>query len=130
MNGQLGIWTTDSLPAGDYTLRLTVDLPGNPEQEVRAGVKVDHAAITVRLFQPAPDTAVKETGVLVLAAEASGPIVRIEFRVDDQIAGGGDGTRASWNWTATGIGRHTIVAVAIGPDGAQIRSQPVVIKVE
>jgi hypothetical protein len=130
MNGQLGIWATDLLPAGDYTLRLIVDLPGNPEQEVRAGVKVDHAAMSVRLLQPAPDTAVKETGVVALAAEASGPVVRIEFRVDDQVAGGGDGPHASWNWATTGMGRHTVVAVAIGPDGSRVRSQPVVITVE
>ncbi len=129
-NGFLGTWPTDSLTTGDYTLRLIVALPGSPEQEVRVSVKVNHEAVTVRLLQPAPDTVVKQTGQLLLSAEAGGPAVRIEFLVDDQVVAGIDGTNAAWSWTTAGVGRHTVSAVAIGPGGARIRSQPVVIRVE
>lgn len=129
-DGLLGMWPTDRLSPGAYTLRLVVALPGSPEQETRVPVHVDHTAVTVRLIQPAPDSVVRQGMPVFLAAEASGPAVRVEFLVDDQVLGGGDGNNATVTWTAAGSGRHTLTAVAIGPAGARVRSQPVVIKVE
>ena len=129
-DGLLGTWPTAGLAAGEYTLRLIVALPGSPEQEARVRVRVDQTAVTVRLLQPAPDTVVKEKSELALTAEAGGPAARLEFLVDDQLVGGADGPAATWRWTAAGIGRHTIMVVAVGPTGERVQSQAIVIRVE
>lgn len=129
-NGLLATWSTDALPGGAYVLRLIVALPGSPEQEARVPVNINHDALSVRLLQPAPDTVVRESSQLALAAEASGPAARLEFLVDDQLVGAGDGRNATTFWTAAGLGRHTIIAVAVGPDGQRVRSQPLIIKVQ
>ena len=128
--GFLGTWSTAGLAPGDYTLRLLVSLPGNPEQETRVKVRIDQKAVAVHILQPAPGTAVQQGRQVLLAAEASGPAVRVEFLVDDQVIGGQDGARASWGWNAFGAGQHTVVAVAITDSGERVRSQPLVIRVE
>ncbi len=129
-NGLLGVWATDGLATGAYTLRLIVALPGNPEQETRIGVKLDNATVAVRLLQPPPDAVVQQDAAVALTAEASGPVARIEFMVDAQVVGGIDGRSGLWTWTALGAGRHTLVAVAVAADGKRVESQPVVIRVE
>jgi membrane carboxypeptidase/penicillin-binding protein PbpC len=129
-NGLLGVWPTEALPSGEYTLRLVVALPGSPEQEARVPVRVDNAAASVRLLQPAPDMLVRAGDSVQLAAEASGPVGRIEFLVDGQVVGGRDGDRATWSWIAAGAGRHTILAVAIATDGRRAESPPLSIQVE
>ena len=129
-DGLLGVWNTAGLPGGEYTLRLVVSLPGSPAQEARVSATIDNAALSVRLLQPAPDTAVQQGDQLTLEAEASGPVVHIEWRVDDQIVGGRDGSSAAINWTGSGPGRHTIVAVAVDASGNRAQSQPIVVRVE
>ena len=129
-NGLLGIWSTQALAPGDHTLRLLDALPGSPQQESRLDVRVDHLALAVRLLQPVPGTVVRETSRLTLSAEASGPAARVELLVDEQVVGGQDGARATFEWTASGVGEHTVVAEVIGQDGTRVRGRPVVIEVE
>jgi 1A family penicillin-binding protein len=129
-NGLLGVWTTDALAAGDYTLRLIVALPGSPEQETRVGVRIDNASVAVRLTHPPPDAVVRQDAAVTLTGEASGPVTRVEFMVDGQVVGGVDGRSGLWTWTALGVGRHTVVAVALGAGGERVESQPVIIRVE
>ncbi|HEY0605452.1 MAG TPA: PBP1A family penicillin-binding protein [Herpetosiphonaceae bacterium] len=126
----LGIWNTDALPSGVYTLQLEVSLPGNPTQTARTSVRIDHEQMTVRLIQPAPDTAITPGTTVQLLAETSGPITRVEFVVDGQVIGGTSSAATSWNWLATGRGRHTLEAAVYNADGQRVVSSPVVVLVE
>jgi hypothetical protein len=126
----LGVWSTADLPAGAYTLRLLVALPGSPQQEGRVRIVVDPAELAVRILQPAPNTRVRDGGSLTLSAEASGPAAHVELRVDGQIVGVEEGSSAAVTWTPGGPGRHAVVAEAVAADGARVRSAPVVVEVE
>lgn len=125
----LGLWPTADRPAGVYSLRLLVALPGSPQQETRLRVILDPAGLTVRLVQPAPNTTIRAGSLLTLAAEASGPVAQIEVRVDDQLLGSEQGSSATISWVAVGAGQHTIVAEVVAEDGSRTRSQPVVVEV-
>jgi 1A family penicillin-binding protein len=126
----LGTWDTDALPSGVYKLQLEVALPGNPPQAVQTMVRIDHDQMTVRLIQPAPDTAIAPGTTVQLLAETSGPVTRVEFIVDGQVIGSTAHAAASWNWLATGRGRHTLEAAIYNADGKRIVSSPVVVLVE
>jgi 1A family penicillin-binding protein len=126
----LGVWNTDALPSGVYTLQLEVSLPGNPSQTARTSVRIDHEQMSVRLIQPAPDTMIAPGSTVQLLAETSGPVTRVEFIVDGQVIGGTAGAATSWNWRATGRGRHTLEAAVYNADGQRVLSAPVVVLVE
>ncbi|HEX6291528.1 MAG TPA: transglycosylase domain-containing protein [Herpetosiphonaceae bacterium] len=129
-HGLLGMWNTDALPSGIYTLQLEVVLPGNPPQTARSTVRIDHEQMTVRLIQPAPDTTIAPGTTVQLMVEASGPVTRVEFIVDGQMIGSTAHTAASWNWRATGRGRHTLEAAVYNADGKRVVSPPVVVLVQ
>ncbi len=128
-HGVLGVWQTDTLPSGAYTLRLEVALPGNPPQEARIPVRIDHAQLGVRLVQPAPDTRVSPGATVQLVAETTGAATRVEFLVDGQVVGSTSGS-GGWSWLASEPGRHTLEAVAYNADGERVVSQPVSVLVE
>lgn len=129
-NSLLGQWDTSALPAGLYTLRLLVTLPGNPQQEARSTVEIAHDALTVRLVEPLPDTVMPQSTSLTLRAEISGAATRVEFLVDEQLVGTSQGAQPSITWTALAPGRHTIMAVAIDAGNERVQSQPIVVRVE
>jgi hypothetical protein len=111
-------------------LQLEVSLPGNPSQTARTSVRIDHEQMSVRLIQPAPDTMIAPGSTVQLLAETSGPVTRVEFIVDGQVIGGTAGAATSWNWRATGRGRHTLEAAVYNADGQRVLSAPVVVLVE
>jgi 1A family penicillin-binding protein len=128
--GLLGTWDTDGLQSGVYQLQLEVALPGNPPQAVQTTVRIDHDQMTVRLVQPAPDTTIAPGMTVQLIAEASGPITRVEFIVDGQVIGSTAHAASSWNWLATGRGRHTLEVAVYNADGKRSVSSPVIVLVE
>jgi membrane carboxypeptidase/penicillin-binding protein PbpC len=88
------------------------------------------ASMTVRLVQPAPDTRIATGTLLPLAAEGSAGTRRIEFLVDGHVVGGTDQITATWNWTATTRGRHTLEAASYDTKGNRVVSAPLVVVVE
>jgi 1A family penicillin-binding protein len=129
-HGLLGTWDTDALPSGLYQLQLEVALPGNPPHAIQTTVRIDHEQMTVRLVQPAPDTVITPGTTVQLIAEVSGSVARVEFSVDGRVIGSSAHTAASWNWLATGRGRHTLEAAVYNADGKRSVSSPVVVLVE
>lgn len=130
VDGLLAMWDTTALAAGTYTLQLEVTLPGSPATIVRRALRVDQEQLSVRLVLPAPDSRVARSAALQLMAEAGGPAARIEFEVDGVVAGGGAGNAATFNWTASAPGQHTVEAVVLDAAGAVARSAPVSVVVE
>ena len=126
----LGVWNTDILPTGVYTLRLEIAQAGKPLYSTHVQVRVERQPITIKLVQPAPDTRIMAGTLLPLVAEGSAGTQRIEFVVDGEVIGGTNRASATWNWLATARGQHVIEAVGYDANGNRVVSTPLAVLVE
>ncbi len=116
-------FVVDVLPAASPT-------PTNVPAPTASDPATSLAPTTVRLVQPAPDTRIAAGTLLPLAAEGSANTQRIEFLVDGHVIGGTEQMKATWNWTATTRGQHTLEAAAYDVFGTRVVSAPLVVVVE
>ncbi|HMA34412.1 MAG TPA: Ig-like domain-containing protein, partial [Chloroflexia bacterium] len=129
-NGVLGVWDTNPLPEGAYTLRLT--LVGNAQQtrQYTVPVQVERSTPKIRLTAPENGSTLYAGQVVTLSAAASGPqgLAGVEFYVDNVRVGVAAQAPYQTTWLAQ-PGDHTVDAVAYSLTGRHTTSDPVSITV-
>lgn len=112
------------------TLPSTLSTPMSTPSPAASAPTTSAAPTTVRLVQPAPDTRIAAGTLVLLAAHGSANVQRIEFLVDGHVIGGTTEIEATWTWTATTRGRHTLEVAAYDAGGKRVGSAPVVVVVQ
>ncbi len=133
-NNLLEMWDTQGLD-GLYTLRLSVIAGGNLQQ-ASLQVIADNISPTIKMLNPEPDQTyvVKKDEWVNIQVDAhdNAAMGRVEFFLDDNLLGYTTVAPYTLRWTIpiTGIGPHTIHAVAYDAAGNIARTEPTKIKVE
>ncbi len=129
-SGILGVWDTNPLPEGIYTLRLTVIGRTGAMRRYTVPVDVERSTPVIHLSAP-PDGSILNAGdVVQVAADAQGPqgLAGVEFYVDDVRAAVVYTAPYQFDWTAT-LGTHVLGAVAYSPTGRAANSASVHVQV-
>jgi len=133
-HGQLETWDASKLD-GLHSLQLTVTRNGQPEQ-VTVQVTADNIAPTVAIVYPVDERIygypANEWVSIQTEAWDNYSLERVEFYVDSGDKPVAVRTIAPYNakWTISGVGRHTLWAVAYDAAGNRAESQRVTIVVQ
>ena len=125
-NGVLGVWNTDGLQPGPYTLRLTLETLAGDVVRTEVPVRVGTAAPSVKILSPADGSIVYEGEAIDITASPDGggaPVAGVEIYVDGKRIA----SLLSPPWTARwGVvtGTHEISAIMYTAPGEQASSSP------
>ena len=121
--GVLGLWNTNPLPEGPYTLRLTLVGHGGQTRQYRVAVRVERTTPSVRLTTPGDGSPYYTGDTVTLTAAVSAPqgVGGVEFYVDNVRIAVVYNAPYVATWTAR-TGDHSVSAVAYSPTGRHAAS--------
>jgi len=126
----LGLWNTNPLPEGPYTLRLTLVGKAGQTRQYRVAVRVERTTPSVRLTTPGDGSPYYTGDTVTLTAAVSAPqgVGGVEFYVDNVRIAVAYNAPYVATWPAR-TGDHSLSAVAYSPTGRHAASPPVGITV-
>jgi subtilisin family serine protease len=112
-------WDTTGATNAQHSLKaVAYDQAGNRKESAAVAVMVDNAAPVIQSVAPADETTVRGTVSLSTAATDNRGVTRVEYYLDDALAGTATRRPFTYAWKTAGLdGSHTLVARAYDDAG-------------